>query len=354
MNQAKTSVDNVIRTYPLALKCLNQNQRIQINQRIKDLENQQLDLIDKKTLQTAVSFCKSNPWEKFPRSKISKAIGKSPNIAESAYHWMFIALKGKFDREEKLKELYGFWVNNPQQALEWFVFSRSPYTEQVFSSKWKLKYSWTLNLFTSTRRQLDSYLRNNFKKLCFQERIKFNDYLPQITYDEVKTAISDSYQIKNKEFAKFVKLSPRQMDFLLKLYKLDNNRDSIASYLTSWINTKQNARWSSLKKLAMELAEIIGEKNRDFFSAIRLIITYALFPYLWKTVIKIIIQIKPEKIIPLPFKRKKKGSLPIKLMMNKDYVITRPGNSKEMTCLVLKNGQFELGFPKKNHPKLTA
>ncbi len=354
MTQAKSKSGKVIRTYPLALKCLNQAHRRQINLRIKDLENKQLNIINKKTLETAISFYRSNPWDRFPRSKISKAVGKSPNIAESAYHWMFIALKGKFDREEKLRELIRYWSKNPQQAIEWFILSRSPYTEHKFSDIWKVRYVWTLNFLTSTRRQLDSYLRKKFKSDYVQKHLKFNDYLPQVTYNEVRTAISDSYQTKNQEFAKFIKLSPKQITFLSKLHKLDKNKDSVASFLTSWINTNQKARWNSLKKVAAQIAETLGEKNLDFFSAVRLIVTYALFPYLWKTVNKVINQVKPEDIIPLPFGRKRKGNLPIILMMNKNYVITRPGNAKEMTYLAFKNGRFELGFPKRNHPKLTA
>ena len=242
MTQVKSKSGKVIRTYPLALKCLNQVHRRQINLRIKDLENNQLDVIDKKTLQTTISFYRSNPWDKFPRSKISKAVGRSPNIAESAYHWMFNALKGKFDKEEKLRELTKYWSKHPQQAIEWFVFSRSPYTEQKFSELWKVKYIWTLNFLSSVRRQLDSTLSKKFKKDYIQKQLKFNDCLPQVTYNEVRTAISDSYQIRNQEFAYFIKLTPRQMAFLSKLHKLDKNRDSVASYLTSWINTSQKAR----------------------------------------------------------------------------------------------------------------
>lgn len=354
MTQAKNKSGKVIRTYPLALKCLNQTHRRQINLRIKDLEIKQLEIIDKKTLQTAISFYRSNPWERFPRSKISKAIGRSPNIAESAYHWMFIALKGKINKEDKLSELIKYWSKNPQQAIEWFILSRSPYTEQKFSRIWKVKHIWTLNFLTSVRRQLDSFLRKKYKKNYIQKYLKFNDCLPQITYNEVRVAISDSYQIKNQELTKFIKLSPGQIAFLSKLHKLDKNRDYVASYLTSWINTRQGSRWRSLKKISAQIAEALGEKNLELFSAVRLIITFALFPYLWKTVNKVLNQIEPEVIIPLPFKRKKKGNLPIQLMMKKNYVITRPGNAKDMTYLAFNNGRFELGFPKKNHPKLIA
>ncbi|GAH37885.1 unnamed protein product, partial [marine sediment metagenome] len=56
----------------------------------------------------------------------------------------------------------------------------------------------------------------------------------------------------------------------------------------------------------------------------------------------------------LPFKRKKKGRLPIKLLMKKNYVVTRQGNAKELTDKIKKQGWTELGFPRKGKQKLTA
>jgi hypothetical protein len=60
------------------------------------------------------------------------------------------------------------------------------------------------------------------------------------------------------------------------------------------------------------------------------------------------------KVVPLPFKRKKKGRLPIKLLMKKDYVITRQGNAKELTDQINKQGWTELGFPQKGKNKLVV
>ena len=59
-------------------------------------------------------------------------------------------------------------------------------------------------------------------------------------------------------------------------------------------------------------------------------------------------------VVPLPFKRKKKGRLPIKLLMGKNYVITRQGNAKELTDQISNQGWTELGFPKRGKQRLTA
>ncbi|MCG3258087.1 MAG: hypothetical protein KAU62_18410, partial [Candidatus Heimdallarchaeota archaeon] len=45
---------------------------------------------------------------------------------------------------------------------------------------------------------------------------------------------------------------------------------------------------------------------------------------------------------------------PIKLLMKKNYVITRQGNAQELTEQLKKQGWTELGFPRKGKQKLTA
>ena len=70
-----------------------------------------------------------------------------------------------------------------------------------------------------------------------------------------------------------------------------------------------------MEKLRNEIAEALGSKNRSLFSALRTIIVFALFPDIGKTVHDLIIKAQPEKLISPPFSRRKKGRIPILLMI---------------------------------------
>ncbi|MHA1347725.1 MAG: hypothetical protein ACTSO3_15100, partial [Candidatus Heimdallarchaeaceae archaeon] len=90
------------------------------------------------------------------------------------------------------------------------------------------------------------------------------------------------------------------------------------------------------------------------FSAVRLIVVFTLFDHFMQSVPQLITGLPVEKVVPLPFRNKKKGRLPIKLLMKKNYVITRQGNAKELTDQIKKQGWTELGFPQKGKKKLVA
>ena len=88
----------VMRNYQVALKCGDQYQREEINQRIRKLEEQQLLLLSPQIVKKAEELFSSNPKEGFFTRQLCKEVGKSPNIAESAFHWLHIAIKGKRDK----------------------------------------------------------------------------------------------------------------------------------------------------------------------------------------------------------------------------------------------------------------
>jgi hypothetical protein len=132
------------------------------------------------------------------------------------------------------------------------------------------------------------------------------------------------------------------------------NEQRFGLMFLAFITVPQKSRWKSLKKLAQQITESIGKKNRKLFSAVRLIVVFALFDHLMESVPQLILSTLPEEVIPQPFKRKKKGKLPIKLLMKKEFVITREGNAKVLTTKVKKQGWTELGFPQRGKKKAKA
>ncbi|MHA1217510.1 MAG: hypothetical protein ACTSO5_02375 [Candidatus Heimdallarchaeaceae archaeon] len=310
----------VMRSYQVVLKCADQVQREEINQRIRTLEE----------------------------------IGKSPNIAQSAFHWLYIAIKGKIDKEKKAQGLLKFMLKNPQQLVEWIIFGRSPYTERSLENYWRLKRRYIINLLTNTRFQTDSYLRKKHKPNFYTQFLQFNTLLPSRTQHEVLQALDDTLFYQQNEFSLLSQLTKNQKAFLKKLQLLKKEQQIVVPFLTSWINSPQDSRWKSLKTLAEQLAEMIGKPNRKLFSAVRQIIVFTLFDHYMQSVPQLVQGLPIAKVVPPPFKRKKKGRLPIKLLIKKTYVITRQGNAQELTDQVRKQGWTELGFPRKGKQKLTA
>ena len=124
----------LLKTYSLVLKFKDQAQRKEANNRIKELELKQEKLLyDKKAQQAARELAQKKPNISFPVTEIQKRTKKSPNISFSAYHWLFTAEKITADKEKKVYSLFQFLLKNPQQAIEWFILGRSPYTEFTLS-----------------------------------------------------------------------------------------------------------------------------------------------------------------------------------------------------------------------------
>ncbi len=343
-----------MRSYQVVLKCVDQHQREEINQRIRELEERQHKLLTTRTIKKAVELYQRKPREKFFTQQLCKEVGKSPNIAQSAFHWLHIAIKGKVDKERKVQGLFNFLLKNPQQLIEWLIFSRSPYTERSLQNHWRVRRRYIINLLTSTRAQTDSYWRKKQKKYNIPKFLQLNAFLPTCTQLEVVQAIDDALFYHNHKFSLFPQLKKNQKAFLEKLQLLKKEQNIIVPFLTSWISSPQSSRWKSFKTLAEQLAIVIGKPTRKLFSALRLIVVFTLFDYFMQSVPQLIKVIPATAVVTLPYKRKKKGNLPIKLHMKKDYVITRQGNAQDLTNQVKKHGWTQLGFPKKGKKKLTA
>jgi len=343
-----------MRSYQVAMKCVSQVQREEINKRIRALEERQHLLLPQKVVKKAVEIYRGNPKERFFVRQVGKAVGANTNIAESAYHGLQIAVKGKVDKEQKVQSMLNFLQNNPQQQVEWVVFGRSPYTESSLGKKWKLRRRYVINLLTSSRMQLDAYSRKKKSNHYFSNNLVFNGALPTYTQQQVLQGLDDALDYQINAFAQLPSLSKNQQAFLNKLRLLKQEQQIVVPFLTSWINSYQTSRWKSLKKLSKELAEIIGQPSRNLFSAIRQIIVFTLFDQIISSVPQLMQGLSVTKLVPLPFKRKKQGRLPIKLLMKKDYVITREGNAKELTKEARKQGTTTLGFPQMGKKKLHA
>lgn len=174
-----------------------------------------------------------------------------------------------------------------------------------------------------------------------------------MSQQEVEQSIQACNKLKHQEyFSKHI--SKPAKTFLNTLKLINNNRTVVAPYLTSWINIPQTSRWKSLKKLSITIVEALGLKNRNLFSTLRSIIVFALSPYIGKNVSKVIQKTNPELLIPSPFMKRKKGRIPIILLMNKDHLILRPGNSLQMTELARKEGKFDLGFILQGFPRING
>ncbi len=348
------SSKGVMRSYQVVLKCTSQSQREEINQRIRNLEEQQQQLFTSQVVKQAIQLYRTNPQEGFFARQLCKTVGQSPNIAESAFHWLHIAIKGKLNKEQKAQGMINFLLKNPQQLVEWVIFGRSPYTERSLENYWKLKRRYIINLLTSTRMQTDSYWRKKHRTSYFANFLQFNASLPSTTQHEVLQALDDTLFYYTNEFAHLPQLTKNQHAFLKKFQLLKKEQHIVVPFLTSWINSPQDSRWKSLKELAKQLAQLIGKPSRKLFSTVRQIIVFTLFDHYLQSVPQLLIGLSTAKVVPSPFKRKKKGRLPIKLLMKKSYVITRQGNAKDLTDQIKKQGWTELGFPKKGNQKLTA
>ena len=348
------SSKRVMRSYQVVLKCADQSQREEINQRIRTLEEQQYQLLTPQVIKKAVELHRTNPKEGFFTRQLCKEVGKSPNIAESAFHWLYIAIKGKIDKEQKVQRLFNFLGKNPQQLIEWLIFGRSPYTERSLENFWRLRRRYIINLLTSTRFQTDSYWRKKHKNLYISDFLQLNALLPTCSQPEVLQALDDALFYQHHEFSLILQLTKNQKAFLKKLKQLKKEQSTVVPFLTSWINSPQASRWKSLKILAEQLAQIIGKPSRKLFSAVRLIVVFTLFDQYMQSVPQLVKALPIANIVPPPFKRKKKGRLPIKLLMKKNYVITRQGNAQELTEQVKKQGWTELGFPRKGKQRITA
>ncbi|MFW9851715.1 MAG: zinc ribbon domain-containing protein, partial [Candidatus Thorarchaeota archaeon] len=281
---------------------------------------------------------------KLGKSKISKITGNSRNISQSAYYWLFVAAKGTVDRENKVADLFNLMLNQSEQAIEWMIFGRSPRIEKYLMKKWELSRLYIINLINRTRRQLDKY--------CSPE-LKFNSKNPLLSQKEIEIAIKQCYEKKRLDLES-PDMSKQVKTFLNKLKLLASQVEIVAPILTSWNNIEQKSRWKSIRQLNTMVAEAVGKKNVNFFSVLRTIIVFALFPNIGKTVARIIRNTHPKKVVNPPFMKRKKGRIPIILLMKDRLVVMRPGNAKYMTFLAKADGEFEIGFLLKGFSRITA
>ncbi len=342
----------VVRTYQMGVKFpgTREERRAlerEANQRIKGLQVQHDDIIrDKVAVQAALNLARvdyrKNP--KFATTEISKVTKNSRNITKSAYCLLFGTAKITVDQEKKAADFFNMLLNMPERAIEWFVYGRSPILENYIVKEWEVSRIYVINFIHSLRRQFD--------KICPPD-LKFNTSLPPLSQKEVEKSSSICFKKKCRDLTA-PELLKKTENFVKTLRLLQTNSSVIAPFLTSWINTTHPSRWKSMEKLRDEIAKTLGNKNRSLFSALRTIIVFALFPDIGKIVHDLIKKAQPKKLITPPFRRRKKGRIPILLMMGERLVVMRPGNYDHMTFLAKADGEFELGFPLKDHPRITG
>ncbi|MBY9001630.1 MAG: transposase [Candidatus Heimdallarchaeota archaeon] len=332
----------VIRTYQMGIRFNGSKEERRVlekeaNQRVKGLQVRQDDILqDKNAINAAMGISRLFPdqWRGLTVRAIQQTTKNYSNIADSAYYWLTIASKGAVNREKKILELFQLLQQWNEQAIEWLIFGRSPRVENTLAHRWTAKRIYAINFLTSTRWQLNKFCHSS---------LKFNSTLPSISQHEIEKSIQIYHRLKHQEYSS-KHISKTAKTFLNALDLINTNRTIVAPYLTSWINIPQTSRWKSLKKLSVAIVEVLGMKKRRLFSALRSIIVFALSPYIGKNVSKVIQKTNPEQLSSFPYMKRKKGRIPIILLMNKDHLILRPGNSLQMTELAQKEGKFDLGF----------
>jgi len=342
----------VIRTYQMGIMFNGSKEERRVlekeaNQRVKGLQVRQDDILhDKNAINAAMGISRlfPNQWRGLTVRAIQQTTKNYSNIADSAYYWLTIASKVAVNEEKKVIDLFQLLQQWNDQAIEWFIFGRSPRVENTLVHRWKVKRIYVINLLTSTRWQLNKFCHHS---------LKFNSTLPSMSQQDVEQSIQTFHNLRHQEYSS-KHISKPAKTFLNALKLINNSRTIVAPYLTSWINVSQTSRWKSLKKLSKTIVEALGLKNRNLFSALRSIIVFALSPYIGKNVSKIIQKTNPELLIPSPFMKRKKGRIPIILLMNKDHLILRPGNSLQMTELARKEGKFDLGFILQGFPRING
>ncbi len=342
----------VIRTYQMGIRFNGSKEERralekEANQRVKGLQVRQDDILhDKNAISAAMGISRlfPNQWRGLTVRAIQQTTKNYSNIADSAYYWLTIASKGAINKENKVMDFFQLLQQWNDQSIEWLIFGRSPRVENALVHRWNAKRIYVINLLTSTRWQLNKFCHSS---------LKFNSTLPSMSQQEVEQSIQTCHNLMQKEYSSKYISKPAKT-FLNTLKLINDNRTVVAPYLTSWINIPQTSRWRSLKKLSATIVEALGMKNRRLFSALRSIIVFALSPQIGKNVSKVIQKTNPELLIPSPFMQRKKGRIPIILLMNKDHLILRPGNSLQMTELALKRGKFDLGFILQGFPRING
>ena len=344
----------VIRTYRMGVRFNGSKEtrrllEIEANSRIARLQTEQEDFIfDDKAREIALSIVnqKLDIPPKFAPREIQKSTKRYSNISDSAYYWLYLSSKSTAIREERVKEMFSLFKIWEYQAVEWMLFGRSPRVEKRLYLDWQVRRLFTINLLHSTRRKFD--------KVCPKE-LKLSSKLPTISRKELERSIKRcSTSITKEIVSSQQQITDKSFAFMDKLHLLEQNSKITASLLHKWIIEVTSSRWKSLKNCANSLSEVLGKPKGSLFSAMRTIVAFALYPIIGQTVSKVISQVLPEEIVPKPFERKRKGKLPIILLMKKNYVVVRPGNSAEMTNLARIHGRFQIGFTQQGKKRING
>ena len=279
----------------------------------------------------------------FAAAALAKEVGDRSNIAQVSCNYVISAVNGALDREKKISYFLDLIKQEPRDALSWFIFNRNPYLESVLSKILKVKFDYSRNLIFSAGRQVS----NNVQP--FLPRIKQDEFVLALKtfIEEIKHSIVDT---TNKN---------RKTIFLNKLLFLEKNQEFFSMTLFHWLeyqrNNPEHPPWKSLKYLSKHFSQMLGyKKRRELFSAIRGVLLLALSSYMDETVQEILRNINARDLIAKPYQKERKRLAPVDLIMGRKYVITRPGNGKELTKLAIKDGKFTLGIkdPDKSRSKI--
>lgn len=336
------------------------------NQRVRDLQEEALTKIKSNNcMDHAIDLAKSRPNLKgtSAASKLGKRLNDRSNLGQSSFLLAFNAAKGYIDREDKLSQFFSFLRQEFEQAIEWLIFGRCPYTENRLAQYLDLNYNYSRNLILSARRVVDTKIvetdKSNTTELSSRlEQFIFDNKLNQLSKAELSTAINSAVDQKSKEFGS--NISKRQNSFLNKLKLLKNHSQIVILALQHWLDSSDTNRWKKLKTLSMHLPEMVDARsNLHLFSALRYVVVLA-FSYMLNDMEESVIELmrtlqkQPHLCLTTPFEKSTIRYPPISLVMGSKYVVQRPGNSNKLTQLAKTDGQFALKFPKRGSTKLVA
>ena len=304
------------------------NQRIMRQQQIvqnKILDNNMVDHAYN-LLETA------NKGGIFGAAALAKKTGDRSNIGQVSSNYVISAVNGALDREEKLSHFLELIREQPRDGLSWLIFNRSPYLESVMAKILKVKFDYSRDLVLSAGRQVSNIVR------LFLPRVEQEGFIIslKIFIEEIRQSIGDSDQ-------------RRKIVFLNKLLFLEKNKEIFSMTLFHWLeyqrNNPEHPPWKSLKYLSKHFSQMLGYKKRkELFSAIRGVLLLALSSHLDETVQEILGNINTRDLIAKPYQKERRRLAPVDLIMGSKYVVTRPGNGKELTKLAIKDGKFALGI----------
>jgi hypothetical protein len=307
-------------------------------------------------------------------AQLAKEVGDRSNLGQSAFLTLTAANQAYLDTCIKLTELKAFFREYPASWMEFLLFGRSPFAETSLAYRWRVKRQYSRNLLVSIRRKVDAVLPPSLHLTAL-----FPVVAPSAWRTACQTKLAELAQVLKKHQQQNRPVSKLQT-FTRKITRLATAQEVVVPLLNSVSFT---LGWRSLKPTVHQLATALKGRSRQYFSAIRCLLSlaaqvpgHALAGPLQEIRVDIL---TPAQCLAPPFKgqryaarkepttpvsaanRARRPLQPLNLVMGAKYVLPRPGNATCLTTLMKQDGYFPLEIPqclntpgKKRKQKITV